>query len=463
MATDATYAADAACAICATDAADASAAIDAIMLCMLLVWLMLLALLLSMLLLLRPLAATALQLLLLLSLPWLCASGTPHRFPVDLTKPIPWEEVTTKSICFALAQDLRAHPRGTSGLRYGIPVQLVVNSVIDAMGIDVAESRDAVNSVRSKCREVAVNNRVQFQTLGELLNKRCNCSINDGHIDELRQQLCPEPVEAIAASDVGTSESLVPSERATNHYQDMDDGELRLVLAERDNRRVELEQRCHNNTNRRSYDKSRCDVFVSDLRDARQECAALRAQVNLRTYGKRHVSVIGGYTLTLKRNVGHTACRALANIVAGSAEAGALEDPSSCLRFEHQAAIAQQLMCKSRAAVIAASVSEPRPCPTLDQQLLAFYSFFLAAYKLFNTKGLPRALRQSPSNMCTWLRRVSADISRPDMLRGEMLGSIGSHFHAGWCDMQVVRHGTGLDLLQIMGEQLQAVGVPTVI
>jgi len=95
----------------------------------------------------------------------------------------------------------------------------------------------------------------------------------------------------------------------------------------------------------RAYYRGQCVLFKGQRDEAREQMVRLQKEINFRP-GKRWISLIGGYTLALKRNIGHASTRAIVPIVAGEDMRGAFKDPKMVVKFEHRTCVGQRLASK---------------------------------------------------------------------------------------------------------------------
>eukprot|EP00959_Pyramimonas_sp_CCMP1952_P452505 9466696-Pyramimonas_sp.AAC.1 len=119
--------------------------------------------------------------------------------------------------------------------------------------------------------------------------------------------------------------------------------ELKVALMDRDIEVARLRDDCKKlSASRNHYRKrsERLEQLVSSqgvLIDSMTEKLVLRP-------GKRNVSVYGGYTMALKRNLGHTSSSAIVQVVGGDSWSGGLKDKNIATRFEHRCCHAQRLL-----------------------------------------------------------------------------------------------------------------------
>jgi hypothetical protein len=142
---------------------------------------------------------------------------------------------------------------------------------------------------------------------------------------------------------VDTLAQVVPFGRQASHgYAETPHQKLVSITCQRDEQIVELRALNRNMTKRLGRMKKQ-------LGEVTEQHDALVEQTRFRP-GKRNVSIVGGYVLAWKRNIGHTSAEALIQIVAGDAAQGALKDKNIVTKYEINANIIQRLVSSDKYA-----------------------------------------------------------------------------------------------------------------
>ena len=152
------------------------------------------------------------------------------------------------------------------------------------------------------------------------------------------QLVVAEATQDHCAGYDGSASLLVPVAK----YSDYSPDELVATLCRRDQEISDLLDERRQLVQNRNHFQRRADGLKAQLVQSRRELDALVAQVKFRP-GLRNVSSFGGYTMALKRNVGHTSASAAIQMLGGDQINGGFVDPKIVWAFEHKTCIAQRI------------------------------------------------------------------------------------------------------------------------
>ncbi|CAK0805617.1 unnamed protein product, partial [Prorocentrum cordatum] len=121
-------------------------------------------------------------------------------------------------------------------------------------------------------------------------------------------------------------------------YMQADQDALAVRLETRDEEVEALKAELKKTQRSRAFFIQKAERLEVQLYDANQHIAALTAAINFRP--GRHVTLHGGYTLAVRRNVGHASTMATLAMMTGDGP-GSIKDPNTVVSYEHRAAAAK--------------------------------------------------------------------------------------------------------------------------
>jgi hypothetical protein len=138
-------------------------------------------------------------------------------------------------------------------------------------------------------------------------------------------------------------------------YKGHDEVELRFLVAERDCLIGNLIVEKSNMQKSRDYHVSRCQDFTMALQHQKQQSDDLLKMVRYRV--NRNVSVWGGYSLAIRRNIGYASAADTVLMIAGDELHGAVRTKHVVFRYEHNACLVQRLKSQDWFSNACASMS----------------------------------------------------------------------------------------------------------
>eukprot|EP00959_Pyramimonas_sp_CCMP1952_P218380 4567297-Pyramimonas_sp.AAC.1 len=204
------------------------------------------------------------------------------------------------------------------------------------------------------------SNQVPLELLHKCLNATCATQLGPEHIDMVRRRL-------VDADDGAAVACIVPAvqdghgqcrletsiaECLSDKYGDKSRDELQLALLDKDIEIARLRDDCHKISASRNYYKQKSENWSHVLKGHELQIKSLNEQIFMRP-GKRNVSVFGGYSIALKRNIGHTSSKAIVAVLSGDPERGGLRDKNISIKFEHRCNHVQRLLSSQHYQAIA--------------------------------------------------------------------------------------------------------------
>jgi hypothetical protein len=196
--------------------------------------------------------------------------------------------------------------------------------------------------------------------------------------------------------------------------------------------------------------KERIVTLVANVTDLKAERASMLYKLQFRTGAGKHVSTYGGYVLAAARALAHTGAAACAVMVAGQKERGDLKDPHTVIQYEHRMSGAMRVRSTDLYTELG------NECDFSVHEIKCDATHQTALNKEKVHVCLVTSTEVSSTNLVVKKDEESGAWDLP-------LGEIAKHAvtQRNAADLQVVKHGTGAELYNLLGRELESVGCPS--
>ena len=198
--------------------------------------------------------------------------------------------------------------------------------------------------------------KVPLAALPLLLQDLANIELNQDDVAMLVSRTAPAPappskrrrgVSSVSSAAPALQDELEPrleQEDVVVQYDDMGAGDLQALLHQRKRDIESLKNAVHVAQQKASRYKIEKAALCGEMQSLKERHAALVSLVQFRP-GARNISVIGGYSITVRRRFagGMVSAKACVALVAGSQVHGGFVSRHIAYRFEHRVFVAQYL------------------------------------------------------------------------------------------------------------------------
>ena len=157
---------------------------------------------------------------------------------------------------------------------------------------------------------------------------------------------CPPLVDGAAAADHGTLVTTSVHVDRMREYSSYSETELQLACCHKDEEIEALKREVQNARRAKLHKDNACQQARMQLAAANVRSEQLFAELNLRP-GARSISPIGGYSLAIKRSLGHASSHAILLAVAGDERNGGFSSHKVVTSYEMNTCVAQRLISKA--------------------------------------------------------------------------------------------------------------------
>ena len=363
-------------------------------------------------------------------------------------------------------------------LTVGVVVGLIL-FVIGADGLDIwARVR---LEVRATLRSLSLEqHRVPLKYLTYIVNMFCHTHLEPQSMDMIRVNL-QRPSKSGKGS--GKSSALAPAQGhrqsgSSTHivaahprqdYSRLTHSELQVQLGKRDTQIVSLQVEKARLVTSRSYYANRCADLRGELLLWKDAHKSLTEETCFRP-GKRNVSKYGAYCMAIRGASGYASAQTTVKVIAGQKEQGGFKDKGIVIKYQHKACLGQRLL-SSQDYVEHHSYEHQPIAAQEDAGCLAgpcetdVVIQHMEAHGVKADETNQEAIGKDKVHVCVV---ESASVTAKhiiDISDGAQGNDIEKRFKSSYtktiADIQVVRQGTGEELLAMLNKELHSVSCPT--
>ena len=193
-----------------------------------------------------------------------------------------------------------------------------------------------------------------------------------------------------------------------------------------------------------NYYKTQCAELQRRCGESQRQQKLFEAQVNYRP-GLRCISRVGGYSIALKRNLGHTGSRAAIVMLAGDAIQGGFQNKNTVTRYEELSCACQRELSRSDYDMIDASMSSSE-------------NGFVECIAMEGDATNQEAIGKNKCHIS-----VVSLLAAKFPAVGDSVNDVGSDSMKTYslADIQVVVESSAAETFLIFEKELQSVGAPT--